>query len=142
MASHAAMASETAMASHAAMASETAAAGGGPTTAGMGTFHRVDGDAQGTAALIHLANGSFEITLEDFSISSIDHTNIIIVMSRDVTKSSDVDQATLVDLGPLKATSGMQDFPVPAGASDPMAFHTVVLWDTTMKHAIAAAPLK
>ena len=45
-----------------------------------------------------------------------------------------------MDLGALKGTSGMQDFVVPATA-DAMTLHTVVLWDTEMTHAIAAAPL-
>ena len=34
----------------------------------------------------------------------------------------------------------MQDYTVPASA-DAMTFHTVVLWDTEMAHAVAAAPL-
>ena len=61
--------------------------------------------------------------------------------SRDRDNDGDVDKATLVDLGPLTGTSGMQDFKVPATA-DAMTFHTVVLWDTGMAHAIAAAPLQ
>jgi hypothetical protein len=35
----------------------------------------------------------------------------------------------------------MQDYPLPSSA-DAMGFHTVVVWDTEMKHAIAAAPLQ
>jgi len=60
----------------------------------------------------------------------------------DVTKDADVDQTKIVDLGPLTATAGMQDYKVPAAMSgSAMGYHTVVLWDTAMKHAIAAAPL-
>ena len=36
----------------------------------MGTFHKVDGDAAGTAALLHLKDGSFEVSFEGFSIGS------------------------------------------------------------------------
>ena len=116
-----------------------------PTTATVasGTFHKVDGDATGSAFLLHLANGSFEITLEDFSIGAIAHTNVILVNNLEVLKTTDVDQKAIVDLGPLKATSGMQDFPVPAAmAANAMGYHTVVLWDTQMLHAIAAASLQ
>ena len=96
-----------------------------------------------TAALLHLANGSFEVTFEDFSIPSNAHTNVIMVNNMDVLKTTDVDQKAILDLGPLKGTSGMQDFPVPAAmAANAMGYHTVVLWDTQMLHAIAAAPLK
>ncbi len=113
----------------------------GPITVAMGTFHDVDGTASGTAALVHLANGSFEIVFEGFSIASIAHTDVVLLPVKDVTKDGDVDNSAILDLGPLKATSGMQDFPVPSSA-DAMGFHTVVLWDTEMAHAIAAAPLR
>jgi hypothetical protein len=107
----------------------------------MGTFHDVDGTASGTAALKHLADDSFAVVFEDFSIASDAHTNVVLVPAEDVTATADVDQATLLDLGPLKGTSGMQDYPLPSSA-DAMGFHTVVVWDTEMKHAIAAAPLQ
>jgi hypothetical protein len=106
-----------------------------------GSFHAVDGTASGTVALFHLADGSFAITFEDFSVDSAASTNVILVTNKDVKKDGDVDKATMVDLGPLTGTSGMQDFAVPASA-DAMTYHTVVLWDTGMGHAIAAAPLQ
>lgn len=107
----------------------------------MGTFHDVDGTAKGTVALFHKPDGSFVITFEDFSVASNAHTNVILVPNKDVTTDNDIDKSTIVDLGPLKGTSGMQDFTVPASA-DAMTYHTVVLWDTEMTHAIAAAPLQ
>ena len=111
------------------------------TPVSQGTFHKVDGTASGTAALFHNADGSFTITFEDFSIASAAGTNVILVTNKDVTKDGDIDKTKIVDLGPLKGTSGMQDFKVPASA-DAMTLHTVVLWDTAMAHAIAAAPLQ
>jgi hypothetical protein len=114
----------------------------GPTTVAMGTFHRVDADATGTVALERLADGSFAVVFEDFKIAGADHINVILVSNADVTKTSDVDPAKFVDLGALKGTTGMQDYTVPAEmTSGAMGYHTVVLWDTAMKHAIAAAPL-
>ena len=106
----------------------------------MGTFHGVDGNASGTAALFHKPDGTFVITFEDFSVASADHTNVVLVPNKDVTGDADIDKTTLVDLGPLQGTTGMQDYTVPASA-DAMSFHTVVLWDTEMAHAVAAAPL-
>jgi hypothetical protein len=108
---------------------------------GMGTFHPVDGTARGTVALFHKPDGSFVITFEDFSVASNAHTNVIFVMNKDVTSDADIDKTKIVDLGPLKGTTSMQDFAVPASA-DAMTYHTVVLWDTEMTHAIAAAPLQ
>lgn len=115
-----------------------------PSTAGpvsTGTFHAVDGTAAGKVFLFHKPDGSFVVTFEDFSVASNAHTNVIFVMNKDVAKTGDVDKTAFVDLGPLKGTTGMQDFVVPA-AADAMKFHTVVLWDTEMQHAIAAAPLQ
>jgi len=110
---------------------------------GAGTFHNVDGVASGQAQLIVLPSGGYEIALEEFKIASIQHINVVLVSNGDVTKSSDVDPSKLLDLGPLKATEGMQDFPIPAdmAASVMEGYHTVVLWDTEMTHAVAAAPL-
>jgi hypothetical protein len=120
----------------------SSAAASGPTTVAMGTFHRVDSDATGTVALEHLADGSFAVVFEAFSIASAQHTNVILVANVDVTADADIDQTKIVDLGPLTGTTGMQDYKVPAEmTAGAMTYHTVVLWDTAMKHAIAAAPL-
>ena len=117
-------------------------AASGPTTVAMGAFHRVDADATGTVALEHLADGSFAVVFEDFKIDSAQHTNVILVPNADVAKDRDVDQTKILDLGPLTGTAGMQDYKVPAEMSGgAMGYHAVVLWDTAMKHAIAAAPL-
>jgi hypothetical protein len=133
--------SPSASASIAAGATPRAAASG-PVTVAMGTFHRVDADATGTVALEHLADGSFSIVFEDFKVSTAQHTNVILVPNADVTKDSEIDQTQIIDLGPLKGATGMQDFKVPAEmTANAMSYHTVVLWDTAMKHAIAAAPL-
>ncbi len=114
----------------------------GPTTVAMGTFHRVDADASGTVALEHLADGSFAVVFEEFKVANAEHTNVILVANTDVTKDADIDPTKLVDLGPLTGTTGMQDYKVPAAmTAGAMGYHTVVLWDTAMKHAIAAAPL-
>ena len=134
MTEHSAMPTASAMMEHSAEPSVTS-------PVSTGTFHDVDGTAKGTVALFHKPDGTFAITFEDFSIASNAHTNVILVTNKDVTKDGDVDKTSIVDLGALKGTSGMQDFVVPASA-DAMTYHTVVLWDTEMTHAIAAAPLQ
>ena len=108
-----------------------------------GTFHDVDGSASGEAQLVVKPDGGYEVVLENFRIDAIAHTNLVLVSNTDVKATGDVDKTKLLDLGPLKATEGMQDFPIPAEmASSVMdGYHTVVIWDTEMAHAIAAAPL-
>jgi hypothetical protein len=93
-------------------------------------------------ALELLADGSFAVVFEEFTITNAEHTNVILVSYTDVTADADIDQTKIVDLGPLTGTTGMQDCKVPAEMTPgAMGYHTVVLWDTAMKHAIAAAPL-
>lgn len=110
------------------------------TPVSVGSFHAVDGTASGTAALFHKPDGSFVITFETFSTPTASHIDVILVPNHDVTKDGEIDRTTIVDLGPLTGTAGMQDYAVPASA-DAMTYHTVVLWDTEMTHAVAAAPL-
>jgi electron transfer DM13 len=132
----------TTAAPSAASSAASSAVASGPTAVAMGSFHRVASDASGTVALEHLADGSFAVVFEDFKIAAKEHINVILVQDADVTEGSTIDQTKIVDLGPLTGTEGMQDYKVPtemtAGA---MGYHTVALWDTAMKHVIAAAPL-
>jgi hypothetical protein len=124
--------------------SPAATAAAQPTTQlmGRGQFHDVDGTAMGEAQLIVAPDGAYKLVLESFSIAAIEHTNLALVKNADVTATADIDKSMLLDLGPLKATSGMQDFPIPADmAGGVMEYHTAVIWDTEMAHAIAAAPL-
>jgi hypothetical protein len=116
-----------------------------PTTQvmGRGQFHDVDGSASGEVQLVVKPDGAYVLVLESFSIEAIEHTNVVLVKNTDVTATLDVDKAMLLDLGPLKATQGMQDYPIPAdmAASLMETYHAAVIWDTEMAHAIAAAPL-
>lgn len=131
--------------------------GGGATTApsvaasaattqvmGTGMFHDVDGTATGEAQLVVKPDGGYNVVLESFKTESIAHTNVVLVSNRDVSATGDIDKSKLLDLGPLKATEGMQDFPIPADMAATVmdGYHAVVIWDTEMAHAIAAAPLK
>jgi hypothetical protein len=111
---------------------------------GTGTFHDVDGTATGEAQLVVKPDGGYAVVLESFAIPSIAHTNVVLVSNSDVTATGNIDKSKLLDLGPLKATEGMQDFPIPADMAATVmdGYHAVVIWDTEMAHAIAAAPLK
>ena len=109
-----------------------------------GQLHDVDGTASGLAELVALPDGAYEVILDSFSIDAIAHTNVVLVANADVTKTGDVDKSKLLDLGPVKGTSGMQTYAIPADMAVVVmdGYHSVVIWDTEMAHAIAAAPLK
>ena len=118
-----------------------------PSTAEMtialkGDFHAVDGEASGVAELVQLADGSYEIVFETFSIAATENLKVYLVTNEDVTASTDVDTDMVIDLGDLIGTSGMQVYPFPPEMNaDVMTYQTVVIWDEPMGHAIAAAPL-
>ena len=117
----------------------------GPATEIMasGEFVNVDGTASGTAQLVVMGT-TYEVVLESFEIDSTAHTNVILVGNASVTMSDDIDQTKILDLGPLQAASGMQTYVIPAEMSGSVMsdYHSVVIWDTEMAHAIAAAALK
>jgi len=110
---------------------------------GKGSFHDVDGKGSGTAELAVLPDGTYAVIFEDFSVASNDHISVVLVSNADVTATGDVDKAKLLDLGPLTAIEGMQEYEIPADMASAVmdGYHTVVIWDTEMAHAVAAAPL-
>ena len=111
---------------------------------GKGELHHVDGSASGIAELVALPGGAYEVILDTFAIDSVAHTDVVLVANTDVTKTADIDKSKLLDLGPLKGTSGMQTYAIPADMASAVTagYHSVVIWDTEMAHAIAAAPLR
>jgi Electron transfer DM13 len=111
---------------------------------GQGQLQPVDGTASGVAELVVLPAGTYEVVLESFQIESSAHTNVVLVKNEAVTATADVDKSMLLDLGPLKGTSGMQTLAIPASMSATVGqdYHSVVIWDTEMAHAIAAASLQ
>lgn len=111
---------------------------------GTGTLQPIDGTARGSAQLVVLPDQTYEVVLEDFSAELIAHTNVVLVSNAAVTSSSDIDKSKLLDLGPLKSTQGMQSFVIPAAMAGSVmeGYHSVVIWDTEMTHAVAAAALQ
>ena len=107
-----------------------------------GQLVNVDGTASGTVQLVVMGE-TYEIVLEDFAIDSIEHTNVVLVPNAAVTMSDDIDPTKILDLGPLKATSGMQAYVIPAEMSGSVMtdYRSVIIWDTAMSHVIAAATL-
>jgi hypothetical protein len=109
----------------------TAASASAATTQvmGKGTFHDVDGTAAGEAQLVVKPYGVYAVVLESFKIESIAHTNVVLVSNTDITATGGVDKSKLLDLGPLKATEGMQDFIIPAEMASTVmeGYHTAVI---------------
>jgi hypothetical protein len=106
-------------------------------------FHEVDGAATGTVALEREVDGSLAVAFEDLSTPTSAHIHVVVVPTRDVARDQDVDPRTMIDLGPLKGTAGMQDYWFPSmAATTVLTDATVVLWDANADRALAAAPLR
>ena len=137
----------SAAASAAAASSEApsaAASAGAMQVMAKGDLKPIDGTAKGVVQLVVLPDGMYEVVLEGFSIGAIARTNVVLVSNASVTKTDDIDKTKLLDLGPLKGTEGMQTYAVPAAMAATVmgGYHSVVIWDTEMAHAIAAASLQ
>jgi hypothetical protein len=103
-----------------------------------GTFHGSDDFhfGRGTARLIEVGRGSFVVRLEDFAVRNGPDLYVY------VSPSSDGFARGAIELGRLKADTGNQNYPVPAGAlDDPTRAASVVVWCKQFSHLFATAPL-
>lgn len=125
-------------------APSAAASAGAMQVMAKGDLKPIDGTVKGVVQLVALPDGTYEVVLEGFSIEAIAHTNVVLVSNASVTKTDDIDKTKLLDLGPLQATEGMQTYVVPAAMAATVmgGYHSVVIWDTQMTHAVAAASLQ
>ena len=109
-----------------------------PLLARSGPFHGSDEFhfGRGTARLIEVSPGEYVVRLEDFAVRN--GPDLYVYLSPDAEGYA----AGAIELGRLKADTGNQNYPVPAGAlSDPDAAASVVIWCKQFSHLFATAPL-
>ena len=91
---------------------------------------------RGTARLIEVSPGSFVVRLEDFAVRN--GPDLYVYLSPSAHGYTD----RAIELGRLKADTGNQNYPVPAGAGgDPARAASVVIWCKQFSHLFATAPL-
>jgi hypothetical protein len=103
-----------------------------------GTFHGSDDFhfGRGTARLIETSPGTFVVRLEDFAVRNGPDLYVYLSPSADGYADGSI------ELGRLKADTGSQNYPVPAGAlDDPTVAASVVIWCRQFSHLFATAPL-
>jgi hypothetical protein len=104
-----------------------------------GDFHGSDEFhfGRGTARLIETEPGSYVVRLEEFAVRNGPDLYVYLSPSAD----GYVDGS--IELGRLKADTGSQNYPVPAGAlDDPAVAASVVIWCRQFSHLFATAPLR
>jgi hypothetical protein len=109
-----------------------------PLIARAGTFHGSDEFhfGRGTARLIETSPGAFVVRLEDFAVRN--GPDLYVYLSPDANAYA----PDAIELGRLKADTGNQNYPVPAGAlADPSDAASIVIWCKQFSHLFATAPL-
>jgi hypothetical protein len=78
---------------------------------------------------------------DDFRVAPGPKYHLYLVPERDIDADTRVDESMFVDLGPLKAFSGRQAYPVPAGV-EVQEYGSVVIWSEQLNALISPAELK
>lgn len=120
---------------------ETITEGGRSTLAASGTFLHADPKDP-----IHYGSGGVRVYSDmlhlesDFEVGPGPKYHVYLVIDAEVTPDTRVEEGMFVDLGRLKAFSGSQSYPVPAGL-DLTDYRTVVIWCEHFNTLISPAPL-
>lgn len=112
----------------------------GPAVVGGGTFQSQEHQTTGTAQLLMLPDGSHLLRLEN--LASSDGPDVKVWLSSQEAGGDwfKYRSGRYVDLGPIKATHGNQNYAVPAG-TDITGLTSVVLWCDRFSVAFGSAPL-
>lgn len=105
------------------------------------TLSKVDGEGEGTARLLRLADGSHAVRLENFYTSPNTDLELVLSAAPSPKASADVLGAPYVSVSYLKATLGSMNYPVPAEV-DVTQFQSLVIWSELTRVAHAAGVLR
>jgi hypothetical protein len=111
-----------------------------PVVAAEGAFVSQEHETTGVAKVIKLPDGSQVLRLENFSTS--DGPDVHVWLADQVAGAglNTYDDGRYVKLGKIKATSGNQNYPIPAEASI-AGLRSVVIWCDRFNVAFGSAPL-
>ncbi|WP_115789363.1 DM13 domain-containing protein [Arthrobacter silvisoli] len=111
-----------------------------PRVIAKGTFVSQEHPTSGTASLVKLPDGRLVLRLE--KLASSDGPDVKVWLSNQGAGGDwfKYRSGTWLDLGPVKATHGNQNYPIPSG-TDISRFNTVVLWCDRFSVAFGSAAL-
>lgn len=78
---------------------------------------------------------------DSFEVGPGPKYRVYLAPDADITADTRVEESLFVDLGPLAAFSGGQDYPVPRGV-DPRLYGSVVIWSEHFNRLISPAPIE
>lgn len=111
-----------------------------PSVIAKGAFVSQEHPTSGTASLVKLPDGGLVLRLEN--LASSDGPDVKVWLSNQGAGGDwfKYRSGTWLDLGPVKATHGNQNYPIPPG-TDVSRFNTVVLWCDRFSVAFGSAAL-
>ncbi|MFW0108161.1 DM13 domain-containing protein [Rothia sp. P7181] len=109
-----------------------------PQTATQGTFHSIDHDTTGTAAIITLNDGTHLLRLED--LSTLDGPDLKVILTDKTGDFTTLTAEDYTNLGDLKATNGNQNYPIPSNV-DINTIKSVIIWCERFSSPFGAATL-
>ena len=78
---------------------------------------------------------------EDFAVGPGPKYHLYLAPSKGVDPDTQVDESMFVDLGPLRAFAGAQEYPIPAGV-DVADFGSLAVWSEQLNVLISPAELR
>lgn len=106
-----------------------------------GSFHGIERHGEGSALLYRLDDGRLALRFEDFGTVATDGIAVWVSAVADPATSREVFEHPYVELGPIKATAGEQNYLLPPDLDADQAL-SVVIWCVPQRIAFAAAPLR
>ncbi len=107
----------------------------------QGEFYELAHGGRGFADVYVLADGSFVLRLESFQVDEGEELHVVLTSQKQIDKSHEAQLEAMIDLGPLKASTGDQNYLVPIGL-DLNEIHSVLIWSTHTNEAFIAALLQ
>jgi electron transfer DM13 len=111
-----------------------------PVVLAEGTFVSQEHETGGVAKVVELPDGSRVLRLENFSTSDGPDVHVWLTEQPAGSGLSSYDDGRYVKLGKIKATSGNQNYPIPAEVSI-AGLRSVVIWCDRFNVAFGSAPL-
>jgi hypothetical protein len=107
----------------------------------QGEFYELGHNGQGSVAIYKRADGSSVLRLENFQVDEGGELHVVLTSQNQIQNSKEAQLEAMIDLGPLKASVGNQNYIVPVGL-DLNEIHSVLIWSTSTSEAFIVASLQ
>lgn len=107
----------------------------------QGEFYALDHAGRGVVSIYSLDDSSLILRFEGFQVEEGSDLRVVLTSQKHIESSVGVQLEAMVDLGPLKAAAGDQNYAIPVGL-DPYRVNSVVIWSAGTSEPFIAASLE